>query len=140
MLADPDVGISLRFRGDALDPVSVSAALQVSPTRARRKGETFHTPSGAAVIARTGLWSVSIEREAPGDLDEKISTLLAGLSGNLAVWKQLCEALRGDIFCGVFLTEESGGVTLKPETILAIGQRGLTLDLDIYAPDAPDDP
>ncbi|WP_439500117.1 DUF4279 domain-containing protein [Bosea sp. (in: a-proteobacteria)] len=139
MSADPDVGISLRFRGDTLDPDAVSAALQVSPTRARRKGETFHTPSGTAILARTGLWSVRVEREAPGDLDEKISTLLAGLSGDLAVWKQLCEVLQGDIFCGVFLTEESG-VMLKPETMLAIGQRGLTLDLDIYAPDESDDP
>lgn len=139
MSADPDVSVSLRFQGDALDPEAISSLLQARPSRARRKGETWHTPSGTAILARTGFWSVRVEKEAPGDLDEKISTLLAGMNGDLAVWKQLCEAFRGDIFCGVFLTEGNVGVMLKPETVLAVGQRGLILDLDIYAADEPDD-
>jgi hypothetical protein len=42
----------------------------------------------------------------------------------------------GNLFVGVFLGSSNEGLTLAPETALAIGERGLSLQLDIYERDA----
>jgi hypothetical protein len=38
-------------------------------------------------------------------------------------------------FCGLFLDEMNEGISLSPDTLAAIGSRGLSSGLDIYGPD-----
>lgn len=132
-MAEPEVSVTLRFSDDDLDPDAISAALGIEPHRATRKGASFPRPSDAERTATSGLWMHKIDRSDPGDLDEKVSALFAKANPDLEAWQKLRAKHPGDLFCGVFLTAWNVGIVLRPSTMLAIAQRGLDLDLDIYA-------
>jgi Domain of unknown function (DUF4279) len=104
--------------------------LERSPTRQNGRGEV--RPSGYTV--RRGRWSVSAGRRTPGDLDSQIGELLAGMTDDLAVWQRLTSAYRADIFCGLFLEQANEGTDISPQTLQLLGERGIKLSLDIYAP------
>jgi hypothetical protein len=82
---------------------------------------------------------VKVARCVPGDLDGQIAGLLAGTTEDLAVWQRLTSAYDADIFCGLFLEEGNEGISLSPQTLRLLGERGIKLDFDIYAPDAQAD-
>ena len=123
---------ALRFFGDDLDPEEISARLGGEPTVAARKGGVWLTPSGKEAVARRGSWRRKVSQRQPGDLDGQIAELFADLTTDLAVWREFATRCQADIFCGLFLSEGNQGFTLKPETLAAIGTRGLVLGLDIY--------
>ncbi|GAA0868426.1 hypothetical protein GCM10009116_05140 [Brevundimonas basaltis] len=127
-----ETSASLGFYGDDLDPDEITIALGARPTVGVRKGQTWVTEFGAEKVARTGSWRVVAQRSPPGDLDGQIAGLLSTLTDDLAVWNDLASRFRGRLFCGLFLKAGNEGATLKPETVLAMGSRGLCLDLDIY--------
>jgi len=127
-----ETAASLRFGGDDLDPAEVSRLLGATPTLAYRKGEPWLTPNGQKIIGRTGVWMLGIERVRPGSLDRQIADLLAPLSQDLVVWNDLSRRFGGVIFSGLFLESGNEGIGLQPQTMLALGSRGLGLDMDIY--------
>lgn len=94
--------------------------------------------NGVEIPARTGIWRLEAESSEPGDLDKQVADLLALVTDDLAIWKNLTTRYEGDIFTGLFLTSYNEGLSLSPETLYAIGSRGLMLDLDIYAQDEND--
>ena len=53
----------------------------------------------------------------------------------MAVWKCLTNSFKADIFCGLFLEGMNEGLEISPQTLLAVGQRNLTLGFDIYGAD-----
>ncbi len=83
---------------------------------------------------RPGQWRRVVERRTPGDLDGQIGELLGGLTEDLNVWKALAERFQGNIFCGLFMSEENEGIEISSQTLLLIGSRGLKFDFDVYAP------
>jgi hypothetical protein len=121
---------SLRVFGDDLDPDEVTRLLGKQPDKAERRGDI--RSSGQA--ARRGRWSVSAERRTPGDLDGQIAELLAGTTDDLAVWQRLASTSDVDVFCGLFLEQENEGILLSPQALQLLGERGIRLSLDIYAP------
>ena len=123
---------SLRFFGDDLDPEEITRRLGRRPTVGVRKGGIWFTSLGAEKIAQTGQWRVRVEERSPGDLDAQVADLLTPLTTDLAVWNDLTRRFRADVFCGLFLSEFNEGLSLMPETLKALGLRGLTLDLDVY--------
>jgi hypothetical protein len=129
---------SLGFYGDDLDPAQITARLGGEPSIGVRKGESWLTSRGAEKIARTGSWRLKAERREPADLDNQINDLLDGLTDELTAWQSFAERYRGRIFCGLFLASGNEGLTLRPETLLRVGERGLLIDLDIYGQDLPD--
>lgn len=129
---------SVGFYGDDLDPTEITHKLACEPTVGVAKGGTWTTSMGAEKIARTGSWRLEAERRAPADLDAQIDHLLSAMSDDLVAWKSLAGRFRGRVFCGLFLASFNDGLTLRPETLLMIGQRGLVLDLDIYEQADPD--
>ncbi len=130
--------VSIGFYSDELDPSHISEVLGAQPTVGVKKGGVWTTSMGAEKIAITGSWRIKSERRSPGDLDGQIQEILAKLTSDIAAWRELSERYRGRIFCGLFLAGGNEGVTLEPETIAAMGERGLLLDFDIYAPELPD--
>jgi hypothetical protein len=122
---------SLRLFGDDLNPDEVTRLLGKEPDVAERKGDI--RPSGSTV--RRGRWSVKVGRRAPGDLDGQIAELLAGTTEDLAVWQRLTSVYAANVFCGLFLEQENEGVDVSPQTLRMLGERGVKLQLDIYAPD-----
>lgn len=84
------------------------------------------------MIARSGSWR--LDAKAPGDLNAKIRAILASLPNDLSVWRELSQRYRCDVFCGSFMRKINEGIELTPDTLMMLGERGLHLGLDIYAP------
>jgi hypothetical protein len=122
----------LRIVGDDLDPEEVTRLLGKAPDLARRKGEVA-LAAGRERVARTGTWMLNTDSSAPGDLDRQIDELLAGTTDDLAVWRRLADRYRIDVFCGLFMKELNEGIAISPQTLQKLAERGIRLDLDIYA-------
>ncbi len=127
---------SLRFFGDDVDPEEITRLLGGAPTVGVRKGGIWLTSRGVEKTAFRGQWRVTVERRSPGDLDGQVAQLLTPLTTDFAVWNDLTRRFKADVFCGLFLNEFNEGLTLSPETLEALGLRGLSLGLDIYGPDS----
>ncbi|HGM7319353.1 TPA: DUF4279 domain-containing protein [Stenotrophomonas maltophilia] len=124
--------VALRFFGDDLLPDEISALLGATPTVSHHKGQDLKgSQSGTVRIARTGSWRLSAPRREPEDLEAQIFEILDQLTGDLAIWESLAR-FRPDLFCGLFMGSGNDGVSLSPRTLLALGQRGIELGLDIY--------
>jgi hypothetical protein len=128
---------SIGFYGDDLDPAEISASLGAEPTVGVRKGGEWQTLSGTKKISPRGAWRMVAERREPGDLDGQINDLLDGLSNDLSAWRSFSQRYRGRVFCGLFLASGNEGLTLRPETLTRLGERGLLIDFDIYGFDGP---
>ena len=129
---------SLGFFGDDLEPEEISAALGAVPTVGVKKGGIWHTSMGAEKVALRGRWSLQTTRREPGDLEGQIVELLAACGDNLAAWRLLANRYRGRIFCGLFLATANEMLSLSPEILTAVAQRGLILDFDIYGSEMAD--
>ncbi|GAA3962035.1 DUF4279 domain-containing protein [Allohahella marinimesophila] len=122
--------------GDELIPSDITAKLGCEPTREMIKGEPFcWSKNSKPRIARSGMWRLEAAEREPGDLDSQVSELLAQLTSDLDIWAALSRQYSMDIFCGVFMETSMEGIGLTADTMLALGQRGLEIDFDIYGPD-----
>jgi hypothetical protein len=130
-----ETAASLGFFGDDLDPDEISRLLGGIPTVGARKGGVWKTSRGFEKVAKSGSWRIEAERSNPGDLDGQIIDIFARLSSDLTTWRDLSRRFEGRFFCGLFMENTNDGLRLEAPTIAAIGDRGLALDLDIYAPD-----
>jgi hypothetical protein len=125
---------SLRIFGDELQPAEISRMLKCEPTQARVKGEVIKHSSGRERTITYGSWLLSAERAEPGDLDGQIKWLIAKMTSDLGVWQVLTCSYDVDIFCGAFMQSGNDGLSISAECMLALGTRGIELDLDIYSP------
>lgn len=124
--------VTLRFFGDDLLPDEISALLGAIPTASHHRGQELKgSQSGVVRIARTGSWRLSAPSREPEDLEAQIFEILDQLTGDLAIWKSLAR-FRPDLFCGLFMGSGNDGASLSPRALLALGQRGIELGLDIY--------
>ncbi len=129
---------TLRITGDALDPDTVSQLLAGVPTRSFRKGDALTGPAtGNVRIAKTGVWQLRAMRREPENLNAQIMEILGQLTPELAVWSALRSRFKIDLFCGIFMASGNDGLPLSADVLLALGQRGIDLGLDIY--DAAED-
>lgn len=123
---------TLRFFGDELVPGEISELLGASPTVSCRMGEELvGAKTGAVRIAKTGSWRLSAASREPWDLEAQIFEILGQLTGDSATWRSLAR-FQPDLFCGLFMGSSNDGLRLSPEALLALGQRGIALGLDIY--------
>ncbi|TBR40414.1 MULTISPECIES: DUF4279 domain-containing protein [Dyella] len=124
---------TLRIFGDCLVPEDVSRLLGCEPTACERKGEQIVGQStGTVRIARTGLWRLRAERTEPEDLPGQIDGLLGKLTSDMAAWATIRETCRVDLFVGLFMNSANNGLSLPPAHLLALGERGIELGLDVY--------
>ena len=135
MAALHESAVSLGFWDDDLDPALISKTLECTPTVAVAKGELWRTASGIEKTAVTGSWRLKVARRSPGDLEGQIEELLSLATSDVDCWKSLPRFGRSRLFCGLFLSEFNEGVSLSNSLIAKIAERGLRLELDIYAPD-----
>lgn len=123
---------TVRITGDELVPDEITAAFGCEPTRSWARGETL-TSHGVTRTARFGMWSLVAEDTAPADVDSQVSSILGRLTSDETVWSRLRTSYSIDLFCGWFMERGNEGVTLEPETMLALGRRGISLAVDLYA-------
>lgn len=118
-------------------PDEVTRLLGIAPTDAHAKGDATDTGRGRTSSALTGVWALTA---APNDvLDAQVRELLEATTPDLAVWRDVTSRFRADIFIGVVITEGHEGFVLSPVTLAALGERGIELDLDLYAATEDDD-
>lgn len=126
----------LRVIGDDLVPAEITGKLGCEPTRQMIKGKPFSwSANGNPRIAKSGMWRLEATKKEPGDLDSQVSEILDLLTSDLNIWKSLSDKFCMDIFCGVFMEASMEGIGLTADTMLALGQRGIEIDFDIYGPD-----
>ncbi len=127
--------VTLRIVGDTLVPDEISSQLGCAPTCSHYKGEQLNSRTkGIARVARKGSWHLESRDREPEDIDTQVGELLAQLSNDLAVWRQLEEQFKIDLFCGLFMDSWNEGFAISPKSMIALGVRGITVSLDIYAP------
>ncbi len=124
--------VSLRFRGDELQPEEISTMLSCQPDLSAPRNGTLRDRRGVGRVSETGIWHKSVARRSPGNLDEQVAEFLALVTDDLAVWQRLTTQFRADIFSGLFMDEHNQGLSISPETLLALGARGLELGVDVY--------
>jgi len=125
---------TLRISGDDLDPAEITQLLGHTPTHAQRKGETLTSSSGQTRIAGFGAWRLEATDRAPQNLNGQIAEVLDQLTPSLDVWRAIAAKYRIDLFCGLFMNVTNEGLELSPDSLRALGERGIELGLDIYAP------
>lgn len=128
--------VSLAIHGDHLVPDELTSLLGCQPDVGVRKDETYSTSSGGTREARSGLWiSRGCYREPPC-IDKQIADLLNGLPGEHTLWTRLTTDFDCYINVGVWFMEDSwtGGFGLQAQTLRMLGERGLKVDFDMYAP------
>jgi hypothetical protein len=123
---------TLRFFGDDLVPETISGLLGARPTESCCKGqEIVGRNTGAVRIAKTGSWRLSAVDREPEDLEAQIFEILDQLTQDLDAWQALSR-YKPDLFCGLFMANGNDGLPLSERALLALGQRGIALALDIY--------
>ena len=131
---------SLRIIGDELIPAEITEALGASPTHEQTKGEKMSGKNtGKVRSARTGMWRLRVSDREPEDLDGQIREILGQLTEDLDVWKSISSRYKLDLFCGLFMECSNEGMELSPESLLALGSRGIKIGLDIYGPSCEDE-
>lgn len=124
---------TLRFFGDDLDPDAITARLGCYPTHCARKGDvTTGRVTGLERSAKTGSWLLSASQQKPENLDLQISEILAQLTDDLEVWREMTEKYQSNLFCGLFMSTGNDAMSISPTTLLALGARGLEVWLDVY--------
>lgn len=103
------------------------------PTQAYRKDEQIIGSNGRMRIARTGSWRLHATDSKPQDLNAQIAEILGRLTPDLHIWAHLSSRYRLDLFCGLFLNSSNEGLCLSPQSLRALGERGIELGLDIYS-------
>ncbi len=109
----------------------------VEPTQSHRRGDTIVSAAGKhSRTCRLGVWSLSLEpgAEPRAELEAAIVSLLSRLPSDLSVWSRLSAKYEIDLFCGLFLEAPNRGLTLSPDLLKRLGERGIELGLDIYSP------
>jgi hypothetical protein len=130
---------ALRIMGDDLDPADITRLLGHAPTRGHAKGQTWTSrTTGIERVHKFGAWMLTADDAEPEDIDAQTAALLAKLTPDLAIWREIAARFEIDLFCGLFMEESNEGMNLSPATLRALGERGIELALDIYA--SPDDP
>ena len=126
---------TLRVAGDHLDPEEVTLRLGAQPTHSQRNGQEFRFKSGRTRVAKFGQWRLVAPDTEPEDLDHQVAELLGTLTNDLEIWRDLSSRFNVDLFCGWFMGRSNEGLTISPATLLRLGERGIELAIDIYAPE-----
>jgi hypothetical protein len=123
---------SLRFSGDDLDPEELSAVLGAQPSSSGRKGDVVTgAKTGQKSTKKTGDWMLRAEPRVPGDLETQIKEVLSQLTDDPKIWRGL-KKYRPNLFVGLFMEEGNEGIEISAECLAMLGERGISLGLDIY--------
>ena len=127
----PRLRVSLRIRGDTLDPDFLTQQLGVAPSFSARKGD-LTVRRGRERLHTTGVWSFRAEVPEGTELGDALMHLLAALPQDATMWEEITGSFSAELFCGVFLEDENQSTVVPPEALSELGRRGLSLSLDLF--------
>lgn len=122
----------LRIFRDDLIPEEITQILRCAPTVAQRTGEVIQYPSGRERIVKCGNWRLEAERAEPEDINRQVRSILSQVESSPDVWRALVQRFQVDMFCGLFMQGSNAGLSLAPDVMVLLGERGIHLGLDIY--------
>ncbi len=128
--------VTLRIDGDDLDPQEVTHLLGDKPRLGVQKGQRYAGHNGKEITARTGMWWFGEDWETMPDIGSQIAALLGRLTNDLAIWKSIASRFHCYICVGGHFHDWTGGLALKPDVLTLMAERGLSIDFDLYAPNA----
>jgi hypothetical protein len=129
----------LRLFGENLDPDEITQTLGCIPTVAQRTGEVIRYQSGCERVVKCGNWRLDAATAEPENINGQVRWLLSQVESDPEVWKALVRRFDVDIFCGLFMQESNEGMSLAPDVMALLGERGIHLALDIYNASDDDD-
>ena len=122
--------------GDFFCPQYITHMLGCEPTYTHSKGKTGRSEaSGSEWVKRNSVWRISAEEREPADLDAQVAEILGKLTHDLSMWEALHKEHEVILSVGLFMAKGNEGVSLSVETLMALGQRGIMIEFDIYGPD-----
>jgi Domain of unknown function (DUF4279) len=130
--------VTLRLFGDDLDPDEITQLLGATPTAAVRRGDLRHWSTGSC-IERQGSWRLTAGGRSTTDIEAQSVSLFERLTADLSVWRSLTARFEADLFCGVFHAYQAHCLEFSPRFHRLLADRNITLILDIYAGDGPDE-
>ena len=80
------------------------------------------------------MWRLQAQPREPEDLCGQIDEILGKLTNDREVWAHIARNFRVDLFCGLFMGSSNDGISLPSQSLLALGERGIELALDVYDP------
>jgi len=125
---------ALRIFGDSLEPQEVTAVLGREPTRSFRKGDRNVGANGKEYAPRrTGMWMLAASEDVH-NVENCLRNFLAHLPSDLDVWRTLGARFELILSVGLFMDETNEEFELPASALEALGRRGVSINLDIYAP------
>jgi len=88
----------------------------------------------------TGGWLLSVTDREPADFNSQVTELLSRVTRNLAVWANLSQQFKIDLFCGFFMKEADEGIEISAETMRMLAERGIKIGICLYAPTSEPQP
>ena len=129
---------TLRLFGDDLVPEEITALLGAEPTRSTFRGQVNEL-TRVPKVWRTGSWRLEAPDAEPANPDGQIAEILDELTPDLEVWRSLAARFKIDLFCGWFMAKGNEGVSLSTDTLRALGERGIRLEIDLYGGSGDED-
>lgn len=68
--SQPLIDVSLYLYGNYLDPAQINSMLCVEPTKARAKGEKWHTHTNKEVVTKIGFWELTSQSKSESLSDQ----------------------------------------------------------------------
>lgn len=96
-MSSPNVTVSLRIQGDALNPQEITAALKTQPSSAIQKGQDIVT-GGYVRKSPTGLWLLKIQAHQTDEFDDQVQRILNIVSNDLETWHHLSACFYTELF------------------------------------------
>ena len=127
----PRLRVSLRIRGDALDPDFITQQLGVAPSFSAKKGELI-ARRGRERLQTTGVWTYRLEVQPATELGDAIERLLAAFPEDATLWEEITSSFSADVFCGAFLEADNQSTVIQPQVLASLGRRGLPLSFDLF--------
>jgi hypothetical protein len=127
--------VTLRIYGDDLVPQDITKMLGALPTHSVAKGqEIVGRKTGKVRVAKTGMWRLCASDREPEDIDGQIREIFSQITADIAVWQSITKKYRANLFCGAFMSETNDGLSISPQSMAVLAERGIELWFEIYAP------
>ena len=94
----------------------------------------FRSREGREAIAKEGAWFLRADDRTPADVDGQVAEIPSKLTDDLDTWASLVQRFDVDLSFGWFMEHSNEEIELSPQTLAAIGVRGIRISVDLYAP------
>jgi hypothetical protein len=123
--------VTLRIYGDGLVPQDITKMLGAPSTRVKIKDASVGSKTGKI---KPPMWRFIASDREPEDIDGQIQEIFGQLSTDVSVWQSITKKYHVNLSCGLFMSKTNDGLSISPQSLVTLTERGIELWFDIYAP------